>query len=359
VEPVKVLLVDDSPFVQRAVQRMLEPVPEVRVVGVASDGVAGLEAVTRLHPDVVVLDIDMPRMDGLETIRQIMEAAPTPILVLSSHSGPGAEVTIKALELGAVDFLSKSEAGTRMDIYDLAPTLREKILAVAASRLPQEPAPATTATAPATTATGSAAEPAPSTTARNSRYELLVVGASTGGPRAITTLLSELPPDFPAGILIAQHMPHGFTATLAQRLDRRCAIAVREARDGDAIEPGLALLGAGGRHLSVERQAGALVARVTAPAQGRIHRPSVDLLFESAAHVSNGRTVGVVLTGMGHDGATGLEAIRRAGGRTLVESEESAVIYGMPGAAAESAERILPLDRLGSAVVGLFMTGAA
>jgi len=345
---IRVLLVDDSPFIRRAVERMLEPLPQVEVVGIAADGREAVEQVRSLRPDVVILDIVMPEVDGLEAIEHIMRVAPTPILVLSTQTRPGADVTLRALELGAVDFVSKSQAGTRMDIYDLAPVLRERLLAVAASRAP------------------SALRP-PDADRRQDRarrvspaaaYDLLVVGASTGGPRALTAVLSELPANFPAGIVVAQHMPPGFTGPLAQRLDRRCQIQVREAHDGALIEPGLALIGVGGRHVRVERSEGQLVARVPEGVEGLIHRPSVNVLFRSGVEALGSRIVGLILTGMGQDGAVGLAAIRQAGGRTVVESEETAVIYGMPRAAREWAEQELPLGRIPGAITDIFGAGA-
>jgi two-component system, chemotaxis family, protein-glutamate methylesterase/glutaminase len=352
---IKVLVVDDSPFMRRAVERMLAPAAGVEVVGSACDGREAVEAVTRLRPDVVVLDILMPEVDGLEAIREIMRVAPTPILVLSTETRPGTEVTLRALDLGAVDFISKSAAGTRMDIYDLAPILREKVLALAGSRVPPLGQPAREARRDAArkaSTAGAALSPA-------ATYEIVVVGASTGGPRAINTLLSALPASFPAGILVAQHMPAGFTATLAQRLDRHCRIRVREAADGTPVKPGVALLGVGGRHLEVERQRDGLVARVRHGDGDSLHRPSVDLLFTSAVQAAGGRVVGIVLTGMGQDGAVGLAAIRDTGGRTLVENEDTAVIFGMPRAASPAAEQILPLQEIPAALVQLFDAGEA
>jgi two-component system, chemotaxis family, protein-glutamate methylesterase/glutaminase len=361
VEPVRVLLVDDSPFVQRAVERMLEPVPAIQVVGTASDGAAGVEGVKRLRPDVVVLDIDMPGVNGLEAIRTIMEVCPTPILILSSHARPGAEVTLKALELGAVDFVSKSQAGTRMDIYELAPLLREKVLAVAGSRLPAKPglpaAETGTLTLESVARAPTEVPPAAPRKASKPAYDLLVVGSSTGGPRALSALLGALPAEFPAAILVAQHMPPGFTATLAERLGRRSAMTVREARDGDALEPGVALIGPGGRHLRVDRGKAGLIVRTPSQGLGYLHRPSVDLLFTSAAATVGARTIGLILTGMGQDGAEGLAAIRKAGGRTMTESEESAVIFGMPAAAADHADQVLPLQRIPAAILDLFKPG--
>lgn len=344
-----VLVVDDSPFVRSAVQRMLEPLAAVRVVGTAADGAEAVELVRRLRPDVVILDIVMPGMNGLDALRAIMEEAPTPVLVLSSHAHPGAEVALRALELGAVDFISKADAGTRFDIYDLAPMLREKVLAVASSRV--APGFAGTELQPTV---GSQPDSAGAARPGTCLYDVLAVGASTGGPRALARILSELPANFPAGIVVAQHMPSGFTATLADRLDRRSRLHVREARDGDTVTPGTALVGVGGRQIELARDDGALRIRIPDVDGPHLHRPSVDILFRSVAREAGARAVGLVLTGMGQDGADGLAAIRAAGGRTLVESEESAVIYGMPRAALPAAERSVPLGELPAAIRSLF-----
>lgn len=349
---IEVLIVDDSPFVRSAVKRMLAPLAQVSIAGMAANGREAVEQAKALRPDVIVLDIAMPEVDGLEAIRQIMDQTPTPILVLSSHARPGAETTLKALDLGAVEFISKSQAGRRMDIYELAPLLREKVVAVARSRLP-----ARGGDGGASERGAGALRPAPPATPALSAYDVLAVGASTGGPRALVRILSALPATFPAGIVIAQHMPPGFTDTLAQRLDRRSDLRVREAVDGDRVEPGVALLGVGGRQLRVERADDGLRVRVPAQPDRFLHRPSVDQLLASVASAAGPRAVGIVLTGMGQDGAEGLAELRRAGGRTLAESEESAVIYGMPRAAREHAERVLPLDAVPRAILELFGAG--
>lgn len=342
---ITVLVVDDSPFMRRAVQRMLEPLEQVTIVGTAENGREAVEQARNLRPDVVILDIVMPEMNGIQAIREIMEEAPTAILVLSSQTKPGADTTLRALELGAVDFISKSEVGTRMDIYELAPVLRERVLTVANSRVPlavEEKEPID--------------DRAPDAPPATSRYEVLAIGASTGGPRALTALLADLPGTFPAGIVIAQHMPPGFTDTLAGRLDRRSHLHVREASDGDPIEPGHALVGIGGRQIRLDRENGRLIVRIPDSEEGLLHRPSVDHLFASVAETCGDRAIGLILTGMGDDGARGLAAIRSAGGRTIAESEESAVIYGMPRLARPAAEQVLPLHRIGPALRRLVET---
>lgn len=351
---IRVLIADDSPFVRRAVERMLSTTPQIEIVGDAATGTEAIEKTKQLRPDVVILDVNMPEMDGLEALRAIMAEAPTGVLMLSTLTSRGARITISALELGAVDFLDKSSAGTVMDIYGLAPQLREKVIAVAGAAI-REPgaAAAIDAEPPDSDPAAPSATPATPSGAAACDYDVVVIGASTGGPRALSEVLSNLPADFGAGIVVAQHMPAGFTQTLADRLDRRSHLAIREAADGDAVLPGEALISPGGTHLTLKRRGGSLVARVDDGPSTLLHRPSVDRLFESAVAACGDRVVGVILTGMGDDGSRGLARIREAGGRTIAESEETAIIYGMPRAAASAAERVLPLPRIADRLVSL------
>jgi two-component system, chemotaxis family, protein-glutamate methylesterase/glutaminase len=342
-ERIRVLVVDDSAFIRHAVQRMLETGGDIEIVGFAANGIEAVERVKELHPHVVILDVNMPSMDGMEALQRIMAEAPTAVLMLSSLTAEGADTTLLALDLGAVDFVDKTTAGTTMDIYSLAPVLREKVLAVAGAAIPQraadaepEPAPEVGWELPAT-----------------SPYEVLVIGVSTGGPRALVEVLSRMPPDFPTGIIVAQHMPPGFTGTLAERLDRRSRLEVVEARDLDEVRRGRVLLAPGGKQISVERSGGKLVVRIDEGPSNLLHRPSVDLLLRSVVGAVGSRAIGLILTGMGDDGARGLRALRDAGGRTLAESAETAVIYGMPRAAAEAAERVLPLREIAPALARL------
>jgi two-component system, chemotaxis family, protein-glutamate methylesterase/glutaminase len=342
--PARVLLVDDSAFVRRATERMLAPLEGVVVVGSARDGEEAVRQVVALRPDLVIMDVEMPGLDGIAALGRIMRECPTPVLLLSSHTRDGAEVTLRALEAGAVDFVDKSGAGTAMDIHALAPLLREKVGAVLRARTEPLGEPPRRAPRPSSR---------PPAEAAHGRYEVVAVGSSTGGPRALAELVPALPAGFAAAVVVAQHMPPGFTETLAERLDRRSALRVSEARDGDPVLPGRVLIAPGGRQTRVERGAdGALVARVFDDAEC-LHRPSVDGLFESVARAVGAASVGVVLTGMGNDGAAGLRKIRRAGGRGLVESESTAVINGMPAAARASAERDLPLEEMAGALAAI------
>ena len=345
-ERIRVLLVDDSAFVRQAVQRMLAPLTNVEVIATAGSGSEGIALARTLRPDVIILDVNLPDSDGLEVLRRIMEVAPTGVLMLSSLTTDGARITMRALELGAVDFVDKASAGTAMEIHRLGPVIREKVLAVAGAALPGEVPEVVRPAVPAR----------PRSLGRASAgalYDLVVIGSSTGGPRALVEVIGALPGNLAAAVVVAQHMPQGFTHTLAERIDRRSAVSVCEAVDGRHLEAGVVLLAPGGSQISIERDAGGLHTKVQMGSSDFLHRPSIDHLFRSAARVVGARTIGVILTGMGDDGAVGLAALKEAGGRTLAESEETAVIYGMPRAAAPAAERVLPLGEIGQAVAAL------
>lgn len=345
--PARVLLVDDSAFVRRATERMLAPLAGVSVVGFARDGEEAVRQVRDLRPDLVIMDVEMPGMDGVAALERIMRECPTPVLLLSSHTRDGAEITLRALEHGAVDFLDKGGAASSMDIHALAPMLREKVWAVLKARTDPLRAPADSGRS------SQAVDSAPSP-AQPGRYEVVAIGTSTGGPRALAELIPALPAGFAAAVVVAQHMPAGFTETLSERLDKRSPLRVSEARDGDAVLPGCVLIAPGGRQMEVRRTGGALTVHVFDD-PGQLHKPSVDLLFRSVARAAGAASVGVVLTGMGSDGAAGLESIRGAGGRTFVESARTAVINGMPAAARGAAERDLALDEVAgvlAAIVG-------
>ncbi|HEX6926825.1 MAG TPA: chemotaxis response regulator protein-glutamate methylesterase [Longimicrobiaceae bacterium] len=346
-ESIRVLLVDDSTFVRQAVQRMLSPVPGVEVVATAANGAEGITLARTLRPDVVILDVNLPDQDGLEVLRTIMEVAPTGVLMLSTLTSDGADVTMRALELGAVDFVDKTSAGTAMDIHRLEPVIREKVLAVAGASVHKQ------GSAPETVTVAEPPPPVQLEPEPRGDYDLVVIGSSTGGPKALMEVIASLPADLTAAVVVAQHMPAGFTRTLAERIDRRSSVRVREAVDGATLEPGSVYLAPGGSQISIERDGSRLRARVTNGSDDYLHRPSVDLLFRSAAAVAGSRTIGVILTGMGDDGAEGLRELREAGGRTLAESEQTAVIYGMPRAAAPWAERVLRLDEIGQAIAAL------
>jgi two-component system chemotaxis response regulator CheB len=324
--------VDDSAFVRKAVVRMLAEAPDIEVVGLAADGAEGLRLARELQPDVVTLDIKMPRLGGLEALERLMAEQPLPVLLLSSLTQEGADVTLRGLELGAMDFVDKSSVQT-MNLLSLGTELVAKIRALRGARVRARPRPALALPGEEPGGRGAA---------------VVVIAASTGGPAALQVLVSGLPAALPATVLVVQHIPRGFTHSLAERLDARSAIPVREAQDGDPVVAGGVLLAPAGIHSRLGREGGAVRVRLDEEPREALHRPSADVLMASAARLYERRAIGIVLTGMGADGTEGLRAIRAAGGLTLAESAETCVIYGMPKAAVEAGvvDRIVPIDRM-------------
>jgi len=340
---IRVLVVDDSAFVRQALVRMLASAPDIEVVGTAVDGKDGLEKAQALRPDVVTLDIKMPRMGGLEALRRIMTECPVPVLLLSSLTSEGGEITLRGLELGALDFVDKSSVHGQMNLLELAEELKGKVRALA--RVPRD----RVHPLDARLAEGRAPLSAPH--ARGA--EVVVIGTSTGGPPALQAIIPKLPAGLSSSILVVQHMPVGFTRSLADRLASRSALPVREAQDGDSVAPGVVLIAPAGRHMKVQRRGSAARVWLDDEPRSALHRPSVDVLMASVAKAYGARSLGVVLTGMGSDGVEGLRAIRQTGGRTFAESEESCVIYGMPKAAVEAGvvERSVPLSRMADEIL--------
>jgi two-component system, chemotaxis family, protein-glutamate methylesterase/glutaminase len=333
---IRVLVVDDSAFVRQALSRMISSAPDMEVVGVAADGLEGLEKVQALAPDVVTLDVKMPRLGGLEALRRIMAERPTPVLLLSSLTSEGADVTLRGLELGALDFVDKSSVQGPMNLLALAEELQGKVRALAWSREARVVAPLV----------GEETRPHSPPPAKG-RAEVVAIGASTGGPPALQAIIPALPKDFSLPILVVQHMPMGFTRSLAERLSVRSRLPVREARDGEVVAAGAVLIAPAGQHLKVRRRGSVVRVTLDDEPSEALHRPSVDVLMASVARAYGRHALGIVLTGMGADGVLGLRAIRAAGGQTLAESEETCVIYGMPKAAVEAGvvDRLVPLPR--------------
>ena len=338
---IRVLVVDDSAFVRQALTRMLGSEADLEVVGTAVDGRDAIRKVEELHPDVVTLDILMPRMGGLEALEAIMATAPVPVLLLSSQTREGADVTLRGLELGAMDFVDKSSVQGAMNLLDLAEELRAKVRALASvphDRLHGiEPRPERLV--------------APQPTVR--RVEAVAIGTSTGGPPALQAIIPRLPEGLDSAILVVQHMPVGFTRSLAERLDARSALRVREAEDGETVTPGQVLIAPAGRHMKVRHRGGAVKVWLDDEPRSALHRPSADVLMASVARTYGTRALGVILTGMGSDGVEGLRAIRAAGGSTMAEAEETCVIYGMPKAAVEAGvvDRSVPLGRMADVIL--------
>ena len=339
--PIRVLVVDDSALMRKLIPQMLQRDPSLQVVGTAMDGEFAVSKIAELKPDVVTLDLEMPRMDGMTTLKQIMRAHRMPVIVVSAHSTQGASATFKALSLGAFDFVTKPNGGTSAHIEEIGAELIGKIKAAAQARL-------SATMAPSMVVPPSAA-PKQATKRRAAPSKVVAIGISTGGPNALQYLLSQLPADFPGSLVIVQHMPEGFTEMFARRLDECCAIEVKEARSGDLLVAGRALIAPGNRHLKVRRMPLGPVAVLSDEERVNGHRPSADVLFRSLAHEFGPSGIALLMTGMGEDGAEGMAAVKTAGGLTLAQSAESCVVFGMPRAAIERghALRVVPLDLLG------------
>jgi two-component system, chemotaxis family, protein-glutamate methylesterase/glutaminase len=340
VKKVRVLVVDDSALMRKLIPQMLEASPSIEVVGTAMDGTFCLKKIEELKPDVVTLDLQMPGMNGIDTLKEIMRRDPLPVIVVSSHSTDGASVTFKALGLGAFDFVTKpQDATTHME--ETASELIAKIKAAADCKVVRPGRLLGMQSRPEKISVNRSA-PRPT--------KLVSIGISTGGPQALEFLLAQLPPDFPGSIVIVQHMPEGFTDMFARRLDEICSLRVKEAQSGDILQAGRVLVCPGSRHLRVKRLTMGDVVVLSDEPRVNGHRPSVDVLFKSAAEEFGKDAVAVLMTGMGDDGAEGLGAVKKAGGITIAQSEESCVVFGMPKAAIERgyATRIVALDVLAS-----------
>jgi two-component system, chemotaxis family, protein-glutamate methylesterase/glutaminase len=344
---IKVVVVDDSALVRGLLSEIINRERDMQCVGVAADPLQAREVIRAANPDVITLDVEMPRMDGIDFLARLMRLRPTPVVMVSTLTERGAEVTMRALELGAVDFVAKPKIGVVDGLKRLADDITDKIRVAAQAQVQRlSSAPATPATAPATTSTS------PSPLGRLSTEKLVFIGASTGGTEATKAVLTELPADMP-GILITQHMPAGFTTSYAKRLDSLLRIRVKEAVDGERVLPGHAYLAPGGFHLSVERSGANYIARVRDGEAVNRHKPSVEVLFESAARVVGPNALGVMLTGMGADGAQAMRTMHDAGSYNICQDEASCVVFGMPreAIARGAAHEVLPLARIGAALV--------
>jgi two-component system chemotaxis response regulator CheB len=358
----RVLVVDDSALVRQIMVEILKGAPDIEVVGTASDPFVARERIKETNPDVLTLDVEMPRMDGLTFLANLMRLRPMPVVMVSSLTERGAETTLKALELGAVDFVSKPRVDVAGTLADFSDEILAKIRAAAGARVSARPGaavavqPRHTADAVLPTAAASAARGMLLTTDR-----IIAVGASTGGTEAIREFLSGMPADSPA-VVIAQHIPAAFSAPFTRRMDSLCAMSVCEPADGQQIKPGHVYIAPGGRHLMVDRDGARYLCRVREGPPVNRHCPSVDVLFRSVAQKVGPNAVGVLLTGMGDDGARGLREMRDAGAPTIAQDEASSVVWGMPGAAVklDAAGEILPLGKVAAAVLRLAgMAGAA
>jgi two-component system chemotaxis response regulator CheB len=359
----RVLVVDDSAFMRKVISDMIAEDPAFEVVGTARDGLEALQKVAKLQPDLVTLDVEMPRKDGLETLRDIMASSPVPVVMLSSVTHSGAKATIEALALGAVDFVPKPSGAISLDIEKIKDELISKLKAAALAKVQPvkarlepfggRPEPVRAKPQPIKSVSlPPAKKPAafPQQPDSSSPRSIVAIGASTGGPRALEAVLRQFPKDLPAAVLVVQHMPAGFTRSMAERLDQLSSITVKEAEEGERIRARVAYVAPGDYHMVIG--AGATIRLEQTPPVNYV-RPSVDVTFLSLPPAYARQAVGVILTGMGKDGAAGMAQIKAAGGVTIVQDENTSVIYSMPRAVVENgdADFILPLDRIGDAAV--------
>jgi two-component system chemotaxis response regulator CheB len=337
---IRVLVVDDSAVVRKVITDELARYSDIQIVGTAVDPYVARDKIVELRPDVVTLDLEMPRMDGLSFLAKLMKHLPTPVVVLSSLTPRNSELALKALDLGAVEVLCKP--GAAYSTKDIAQPLANAIRSAAAAKLPKAPLEA----APP------GGRPALENLLVQTTHKVIAIGASTGGTKAIEAVLTGMPATAP-GIVIVQHMPENFTTSFAKRLDEVCALEVREARDNDHVVPGVALLAPGNHHMVLARSGGTYLVRIKEGPRVHYQRPSVDVLFHSVAQTAGRNAVGAILTGMGADGAKGLLAMRANGAHTLAQDEASCVVFGMPkeaikmGAAAE----VIPLGHMSQAII--------
>ncbi len=342
----RVVVVDDSALVRSLLTEIINRQPDMECVGAASDPFAAREMIRNVNPDVITLDVEMPRMDGIDFLSKLMRLRPTPVVMVSTLTERGADVTLRALELGAVDFVAKPKIGVADGLKLLAQDITDKVRIASKAHLRRLSLNPPVGDGGADAAT---ARPAPTIASlgRLSTEKIIFIGASTGGTEATKEVLMNLPPDCP-GVVITQHMPPGFTRSYAARLDGLCKIRVAEARDGERILPGHAYIAPGGFHLSVERSGANYIARVADGEPVNRHKPSVEVLFKSAARVVGPNALGLMLTGMGADGAKAMKEMRDAGSYNFAQDEASCVVFGMPreAIAEGAANEVLPLTQI-------------
>ncbi|VEI71406.1 Chemotaxis response regulator protein-glutamate methylesterase [Serratia quinivorans] len=343
---IRVLCVDDSALMRQLMTEIVNSHPDMEMVASAPDPLVARDLIKKFNPQVLTLDVEMPRMDGLDFLEKLMRLRPMPVVMVSSLTGKGSEITLRALELGAVDFVTKPQLGIREGMLAYSELIAEKIRTAAKARLPQRsssPAPAILSHAPLL-----------------SSEKLIAIGASTGGTEAIRQVLQPLPATSPA-LLITQHMPPGFTRSFAERLNKLCQITVKEAEDGERVLPGHAYIAPGDRHLELSRSGANYQVKLHDGPPVNRHRPSVDVLFRSVAQYAGRNAVGVILTGMGNDGAMGMLEMHRAGAYTLAQNEASCVVFGMPreAIAAGGVNEVVELERMSQRMLAQIAGGQA
>ena len=333
---IKVLIVDDSAIVRKIFSEELSKYSDIEVVGAAPDPFVARDKILSLHPDVLTLDIEMPRMDGLTFLRKLMKHYPLPTIIVSSLTPKGGRMTLEALDIGAVDVIAKP--GASYTVGDMSSQLAEKIRAAARAKVVKKE--------------GTGLESEPIKALSQTSYKVIAIGASTGGTEALRAVLSRMPPNSP-GILVVQHMPANFTAAFAERLNGICQIRVKEARDNDSVSPGSALIAPGNFHMLLRRSGARYYVEIKTGPMVHHQRPAVDVLFKSTAKYAGSNAVGVLLTGMGADGAEGLLEMKQAGAGTIAQDEKSCVVFGMPKEAIRlgAVERVAPLEQIADEII--------
>ncbi len=348
---VRVLIVDDSAFARRTITKILERDPRIEVVGTAWDGLEAIEKISRLRPDVVTMDLNMPHMTGMEALDIIMREMPLPVIVISSLNQEIIEETLEALEHGAVDFILKPTELASDKLFQIQSQLISKVVTIASLQKEEFQNKYRTSQIQQDLAQLVSHHVHPPI-----KVDCVAIGVSTGGPTALYQIIPKLPKDFPTGLVIVQHMPPGFTKPLAERMDKNSQIRVKEAQMGDEVEPGVALVAPGGFHLFLERRNNdAVVTRIDAEPSDLIHIPSIDLTFSSVADIYKQRSLGIILTGMGKDGVEGLQKIKQFGGASLVEDESTCVVFGMPEVAIKRgiADKIAPVYEIAELIIDM------
>lgn len=342
---IRVLVVDDSAFMRNAIAKMIATDSEFQVVGTARDGVEAVEKVLSLKPDIVTLDIEMPRMNGLEALRIIMDKHPVPVVVVSALTTEGAKETIEALELGAVDFIPKNLADLSINIFNIKDSLLKKLKLISRKRIDFK------------NRRHFSEEPLKierKTFEGKRRAAIVTIGASTGGPKVLQRVIPALPAEMPVPVVIAQHMPKEFTRVFAERLNQMSKLPVKEAEDGEPLAPATVYIAPGGRHLVIKKKSPLkITAQIKEDEVNVLYKPSVDLLFKSIADTYGGATIGVILTGMGQDGLEGARRIKEKGGYIIAQDEQTSIIYGMPKAVVEAdlADKVLPEEQIAGEII--------
>lgn len=352
-EKIRVLVVDDSSFMRRAIGSMLEEEPDIQVIGYAKDGEDAIRQIQDLKPDIVTMDIEMPKMDGISALRVIMKKFPLPVIMLSSLTEDGAKSTLEALDIGAADYIPKNLSNISLNILKIKDDLLAKIRAITSKKLPLR---RDKIAGTAADKHGPGEQKFKSRLSKDRDIHIVAIGSSTGGPRALQEILPKIPKDFPVPIILVQHMPKSFTGQFASRLSSISRINVMEAAGGEIIKPGVAYLSPGDKHLSIKKTSGGQkqISLSTEPAD-LINRPSVSVMMESVAKEYPGSALGVILTGMGSDGLSGMKKIKESGGVTIAQDEATCIVYGMPKAVVDAglADDIVPIYKIADEIISL------